>query len=111
MTNAPDNASTEPSPAATLDPERCQFYFSDGRRCRSQRWETHPALCISHAREQAPGTGSTWSLRRTKTQSRPSATPDFTVDLTPLSGEFRTATDVNRALGKLFSLLAQNRIP
>lgn len=32
-------------------------------------------------------------------------------DLDLLSGEFTTATDINRALGKLFSLLAENRIP
>jgi len=37
--------------------------------------------------------------------------PNFSGELAPLSGEFRTATDVNRALGRLFSLLAENRIP
>jgi hypothetical protein len=38
-------------------------------------------------------------------------TENFAAELAPLSGEFRTATDVNHALGRLFTLLAENRIP
>ncbi len=92
MNNVADHVSSETSPVATLDPERCQFSFADGRRCRSQRCQAHPALCTAHARAHIQP-------------------QDLATDLAPLSGEFRTATDVNHALGKLFCLLAQNRIP
>jgi hypothetical protein len=99
MNNIADHVSAQASPVATLDPQRCQFSFTDGRRCRMPRWEAHPALCISHARA-----GSGLHLQ-------PAQTPNLAGELAPLSGEFRTATDVNHALGGLFSLLAQNRIP
>lgn len=99
MKNIANHIVTEASPAATLDPQRCQFSFADGRRCRLPRWEAHHSLCVSHARAER------------KTESQSSALSNFSGDIAPLSGEFRTATDVNRALGRLFSLLAQNRIP
>jgi len=83
--------SAKPSAAATPDPQRCQFFFADGRRCRAPRCEEDPALCLRHARALPQ--------------------PVQSIDLAPPSGEFRTATDVNRALGKVFLLLAQNRIP
>jgi hypothetical protein len=83
------------SPAVPLDPRRCQFSFADGRRCRLPRWEAHPTLCVSHARPEA----------------KPAQTANLADELGPLSGQFNTATDVNHALGNLFSLLAQNRIP
>jgi hypothetical protein len=86
------------SAVPTLDPQRCQFFFADGRRCRTSRWQAHPALCFTHARKQAGP----------YPQSDPHS--DVAVDLAPLSGEFRTATEINRALGKVFLLLAQNRM-
>ena len=86
---------------ATVDPQRCQFSFADGRRCRMQ---VQPALCPSHARAEA--------------ESFPSAPDDADglepadiEELTPPYGDFRTATEVNRALGKVFTLLVQGRIP
>ena len=78
-------------PSATALDSRCKFYFADGRRCRAPRCEEDPALCLRHAHAL-------------------SQAPEM-IDLAPPSGEFRTATDVNRALGKVFLLLAQNRIP
>jgi len=93
MTKIAQSVSTEASPAVLLDSERCQFAFADGRQCRM------PALCAAHARAQAakkPGSA---------------AEPVELIDLDPLSGEFTTATEINRALGKVFLLLAQGRIP
>jgi len=82
--------SNEPTPSAAIPDPRCQFFFSDGRRCRAPRGEGHLALCLRHAHAL-------------------SQAPEM-IDVAPPSGEFRTATDVNRALGKVFLLLAQNRI-
>ena len=119
MNNVADHVSSEASLAVTLDPKRCQFSFADGRRCRSPRWEAHPALCIAHAREQDGASSlSDWQSQKTgpyvqpaRKKAAPHLEPAEMIDLAPLSGEFRTATDVNRALSRLFSLLAQNRIP
>ncbi|MBZ5701831.1 MAG: hypothetical protein LAN84_08285 [Acidobacteriia bacterium] len=78
-------------PESTL----CQQPFSDGRKCRLPRSATHPRLCLVHAREE----------RQLLEADRIAA------ELASLSGEFQTASDVNHVLGKLFALLAGNRIP
>jgi hypothetical protein len=73
----------------------CQFPFADGRQCRMFRHESHPSLCIVHAREEQ----QLLELDRIGAQ------------LASLSGEFTTATDINHVVGKLFKLVAANRIP
>jgi hypothetical protein len=85
-------------------PERCQFFFSDGRQCTMARSEIHPSLCRFHAEREdqlfgdpAPGgnvVGAALDLPELYSACR---------DLT-------TASGVNRALGQVFRLLAQRRI-
>jgi hypothetical protein len=102
--------STEPFPAMLDSGQRCQFISADGRRCAMLRWEPHPTLCLCHARAEA----LTASQQSPSCQSHlkdSDEEPAEAFDFTPPSGEFHTATDVNRALGKIFCLLAQNRIP
>lgn len=60
------------------------------------RHHDHPSLCIFHARAEL----------QLKECDRLGAELAATI-----TGEFMTATDVNFALGKLFTALAQNRIP
>ncbi len=80
----------------TPDPNRCAFETSDGRRCRLPRSATHASLCVFHSREE-------WQLLESrKLGSEIAATP---------TGDFLTATDINYALGKLFTAVAQNRFP
>jgi hypothetical protein len=93
MTNIAESVCAEASPAVLPEPPRCQFVFADARRCRM------PALCAAHARAQAAK------------ETPLAAEPAEAIDLAPLSGEFTTATEINRALGKVFLLLAGNRIP
>jgi hypothetical protein len=73
----------------------CSFPFSDGRTCRMPRWNKHRTLCIYHARSEQQLLAADQAARQ----------------LVSLSGDFRTASDINHVLGKLFSLVAQNRIP
>lgn len=73
----------------------CQFQFSDGRLCRMLRWEGHPRYCLTHARQEQQ------LLEADRIGS----------ELVSLSGDFKTATDINHALGKLWTALSQNRIP
>jgi hypothetical protein len=101
------------NPVPAPDPQRCQFLFADGRRCRQPRSAPDSDLCISHAHS---GCGLYLQSATTKAglywqPSREASEPTEAIDLTPPSGDFSTATEVNRALGKVFVLLAQNRIP
>jgi hypothetical protein len=73
---------------------RCQFSFADGRHCRMPRWSRHRTLCLSHAREEQ-------RLLALDRVGRELATP---------SGEFKTVSDVNHVLGKVFALFAKNRL-
>ena len=73
----------------------CQFQFSDGRKCKMLRDQSHPALCPIHARQEFQ------CLEAGR----------IGAELASLSGEFKTTSDVNHVLGKVFSLLAHGRIP
>ena len=80
----------------TSDPNRCAFETSDGRRCRLPRSATHASLCVFHSREEQQ------LLESRKIGTELAST---------ISGDFLTATDVNYVLGKVFTAVAQNRIP
>ena len=79
-----------------VDPTKlCQFTFVDGRQCRMFRHASHPALCLIHAREE----------------QQILAEDEIGRELESISGEFRTTTDINHVIGKLFRLVANGRIP
>lgn len=77
------------------DPSRCQHRDALNRRCRMPRIDTHPALCYVHAKAEREVRDA--EFRRNKRAT--------------YSGTFYTATDVNQALGTVFTLLSQDRIP
>lgn len=78
------------------EPNRCAFETSDGRRCRLPRSATHASLCAFHSHEEQQ------LLESRKLGSEIAA---------PLTGNFLTATDINHVLGKVFTAVAQNRLP
>ncbi len=80
-TQSPENAS------------RCEFTFSDGRRCRNQ----HAQLCGQHALKAKAG-------RRARSSALEMPA------LEALCGDLTTATNINRALAQTFLLMAQGRI-
>jgi hypothetical protein len=85
-------------PSSSRKPPRedlCQFPFADGRTCRMPRSPRHRTLCVFHARAEHELLAADQAARR----------------LVSLSGDFKTASDINRVLGQLFTLVAQNRIP
>ena len=84
-----------PSVPQTANANRCSYKTSDNRRCIMLRHESHPSLCLFHAREE----------RRILEADRVGA------ELASISGEFRTNADINHALGKLWDMLAHDRIP
>jgi hypothetical protein len=85
-------------------PERCQFFFSDGRQCAMARSDIHPSLCRFHSEREdqlfgAPAPGGNVVGRALDLPELYSACRDLT-----------TAAGVNRALAQVFRLLAQRRI-
>jgi hypothetical protein len=59
------------------------------------RSKKHPRLCVIHARSEHELLAADQAARR----------------LVSLSGDFKTASDINHVLGELFRLVAENRIP
>jgi hypothetical protein len=78
------------------NPEFCQYTFSDNRRCRMLRQINHPTLCAFHARDEQ-------QLLESHNLGAQIATS--------YTGDFLTAADINHVMGKVFTALAQNRIP
>ena len=82
-------------PSAPAAPDRCLFADARGHQCRLFRLDTHPSLCFFHAGQE----------QQFLDAERVAA------ELASLSGGFKTGNDVNHALGKLFAVVAANRIP
>jgi hypothetical protein len=79
-----------------VDPTQlCQFSFADGRQCRMFRHQPHAFLCLVHAREE----------------QQLLAQEEIGRELESISGQFRTTTEINHVIGKLFKLVAAGRIP
>ncbi len=75
---------------------RCRNKTADGRRCSMLRMDDHPSLCRQHQRQQL----------------QPETDPKtLAAELLGSIQDFNTATAVNQALGRLFALLAGNRLP
>jgi hypothetical protein len=73
----------------------CAFAYSDLRSCAMPRWRAHSKYCLFHAHQAQ----QLLDARK------------LGVELATCTGEFRTNTDLNRALGSLFKAVAENRIP
>ncbi len=82
------------SSSQIVNSNRCSYSTSDNRRCTMLRHDSHPSLCLFHAREER----------------RILEADHVGNELASLSGEFRTTTDINHALGKLWDMLAHDRI-
>ena len=82
-----------------ISEDRCQFLTAGGKRCRAPRMDSHPALCLPHARQQ-----------QTREQENNVADPALAADLLGPVHDFRTAASINHVLGKLLLLLTTERI-
>ncbi len=88
-----------PKPKQKQD-HRCQHTTADGRRCHMPRLNDDASLCLDH--------------RQREQQLLHAGSVDAETLAAELLGsfkDFKTTTAVNHALGKLFALLAKNRIP
>ena len=101
LPNEDHNNAVNPSAPQHANPDsaRCRFLSSDKRQCRMLRADQHPDFCLYHAARQE----EIFALLPEREFSLAPELEDLAADLT-------TATGVNRALGQVFRLLAQNRI-
>jgi hypothetical protein len=84
--------------AATHKKDRanlCFFTFADGRQCRMPRRSGHPHLCAFHAEKEA------------RSQAARQAGEDIS---SFFYGNFLSAGDLNVALGRVFSAVAQGHL-
>jgi hypothetical protein len=72
----------------------CSFTFADGRQCRTPR-AAHPYLCAFHARKDAQALAGEAVGEEIAYH---------------LSGSYVSACDLNSALGRLFSAVAQGHV-
>ncbi len=87
---------SNPAPIEAITEDvRCQHMTADNRRCVDSRAPDHKTLCPYHALKEM--------------QRRNSKVVAEEI-LGPLT-DFRSAFAINRALGKLFTVTAENRIP
>ena len=77
-----------------VEENRCVFQNHRGQRCRAPRSSDRADYCYRHLIQ----------VQRDANVDR------IAKDLATYSGTFRTATDVNQALGELFKLIARNQI-
>jgi hypothetical protein len=107
------NGNSSDAPRTSLPPNeannnRCEFAFSDGRRCRNHRAQ----LCAHHASKTPIRSGSASRANNVSEGTLLGLTnPCNLPELEPLCADLTTATNINRALAQVFLLMAQGRIP
>jgi hypothetical protein len=94
MNFASANSNRGKTNAGNLD-NRCHHLFGNGTRCRLQILTADTAFCPRHAR-----LGPNQPVEE-----------DLSAKLLKNSQDFQTAQGINFALGNLYDLVAQNRIP
>ncbi len=91
-----ENEDHNKNSAHTRTSQRCEFTFSDGRQCRSERAQ----FCVHHA-------------SKAKRDATAEGGPASAIDAPELAGlctDLTTATNINRAVAQTYLLLAQGRI-
>ena len=88
-----------PKPKQKQD-HRCQHITADGRRCRMPRLNDDASLCLVH-----------WQREQQLLHAGSVDAERVAAELLGSFENFKTTTAVNHVLGKLFALLAKNRIP
>jgi hypothetical protein len=80
----------------------CQYPFADGRTCRMLRYRAHPTLCVFHAQQEQQLLTEAEQMQNVRA---------IASELASLSGTFGTMSDIHHVAGKLFELVAANRVP
>ena len=81
------------------DSSRCQYHFSDGKRCRLPGLEPQSGFCSRHFRPVA------FSFL-----SSPNDSEDLSADLLPELNEFSSGEDVQKFLARLVVQVTKGRV-
>jgi hypothetical protein len=80
---------------------RCQYRYSNGKRCRLTGSKSHFGLCSHHFSLSNPGASH---------QQSPSDSEDLSPELLPQLSEFESAADVKLFLARLLVLVTKGRV-
>jgi hypothetical protein len=86
--------------ASNNDSSRCQYHYSNGKRCRLPGSKPSFGLCSHHFSQSNPGAS----------QQSFSDSEDLSTDLLPELSEFSAGIDIRQFLARLLTLLAKGRI-
>ncbi len=91
----------DPSTVVTNnDSNRCQYRYSNGKRCRLSGSQPHFGLCSHHFSLSNPGAS----------QQSYSDSEDLSADLLPELSEFSAGVDIRQFLARLLTLVTKGRI-
>jgi hypothetical protein len=90
----PETPPPDPSP-------RCTFTFADGRSCAMPASSDNPKFCAHHAHR---------TRRRAKSEQSGATSQALAAEILGPIRDFRTDAAINHVLGRVFTLLADNRI-
>lgn len=93
----------DPSPSTVVSnngPNRCQYQYSNGKRCRLSGSKPHFGLCSHHFSLSNPGAS----------QPSFSDSEDLSAELLPELSKFNSAVDVKKFLARLLVLVTKGRV-
>jgi hypothetical protein len=100
-----DSGSSLPRPVPTRSgpsrDNRCQYRYSNGKRCRLTGSKSHFGLCSHHFSLSNPGASQ---------QQSPNDSEDLSLELLPQLSEFESAADVKEFLARLLVLVTKGRV-
>jgi hypothetical protein len=100
-----DSGPSLPRPVSTRSgpsrDNRCQYRYSNGKRCRLTGSKSHFGHCPHHFNLSNPGASH---------QQSPSDSEDLSPELLPQLSEFESAADVKEFLARLLVLVTKGRV-
>jgi len=91
-----------PVPAPVkIDPSRCPFIYSNGKRCRLPGLSAHLGFCLGHSKHRVPELMPANPFNDSE---------DLSPDLLPQLSQFDSAVDVNQFLARLLVLVTKGRV-
>jgi hypothetical protein len=97
-TTNPSSAIEVPAISPQEDSARCQFRYSNGKRCRFPSSPSQAGLCPRHFRLRAA------------LPEAPNDATDLSADLLPELSEFSSAVDIRQFLARLLLLVTRGRV-
>ncbi len=82
-----------------IDPSRCPFIYSNGKRCRLPGLSAHLGFCLGHSKHTIPLPPNSFE-----------DSEDLSSDLLPQPSQFDSPDDVSQFLARLLVLVTKGRV-